>query len=59
MNRDGLKGLLQLGFFFTGLSFCSLVLQPRDSGEFVLSVCSLGIGLTILLLTFILIMAMR
>lgn len=59
MNRDGLKGLLQLGFFFTGLSVCSLAFQPPDSAEFVLSVCSLGIGLTILGLTVLLILMMR
>ncbi|MFP4322842.1 MAG: hypothetical protein ACLFTK_10345 [Anaerolineales bacterium] len=59
MNRDGLKALLQLGFMFTGLSLCSLMFQPPNSGEFVLSVCSLGIGLTILGLTFLLILLMR
>jgi len=59
MRRDGLKALLQLGFFFTGLSICSILAQPPDSAEFVVSFCSLGIGLTILGITVLLIVLMR
>jgi hypothetical protein len=50
MKRDGLKGLLQIGFFLTGLSICSILYQPRDSAEFVVSFCSLGLGLFVLLI---------
>lgn len=59
MRREGLRGLLQFGFFITGLSACSLLFQPRDSGEFVLSVCSLGMGLLILLVAVLFILTMR
>lgn len=59
MKRDGLRGLLQIGFFITGLSACSILFQPRHSGEFVLSFCSLGMGLLILLLAIVLIVMMR
>jgi hypothetical protein len=59
MRNDALRGLLQLGFFFSGLSLCSVLAQPRDSGEFVVSVCSLGIGLTILLIAGLVAFMMR
>lgn len=59
MKREGLRGLLQIGFFLTGLSACSLLFQPRDSGEFVLSVISLGMGLLVLLIAFGLVWMMR
>lgn len=59
MKRDGLRGMLQLGFFLTGLSICSILYQPRDSGEFVVSFCSLGLGLVVLLFAFVLTMMMR
>lgn len=50
MKREAVRGMLQIGFFFSLLSLCSLAYQPRDSGEFVVSACSLGIGILILLL---------
>lgn len=59
MRRDALKGLLQIGFFLTGLSFCSLIFQPPGSGEFVVSACSMGIGLTVLLLAAVVVLMMR
>ena len=48
MQHEALKGLLMLGLFFSGLSLCSLIYLPPDVPEFALSLCSLGIGLTIL-----------
>ncbi|GAB4529897.1 MAG: hypothetical protein OHK0046_50090 [Anaerolineae bacterium] len=59
MKRDGLRTILQLGLIFTGLSVCSILYQPRDSAEFVLSFCSLGIGVSILLIAALLILMMR
>lgn len=59
MKRDALKGLLQMGFFLTGLSLCSILYQPRDSAEFVVSFCSLGLGLLILLMAIIMILMLR
>lgn len=59
MRREALRYVLQAGLLFTGLSLCSAALQPRDSGEFVLSIISLGIGLAILTLGFLLIFLTR
>jgi hypothetical protein len=59
MRRDALRYVLSAGFLFTGLSLCSALLQPRDSGEFVLSILSLCIGLMTLLLGFLLVFLTR
>lgn len=59
MKRDGLKGLLQMGFFLTGLSLCSILYQPRDSAEFVVSFCSLSLGIVILLIAAVVIYVLR
>ncbi|TVR24492.1 MAG: hypothetical protein EA396_00770 [Anaerolineaceae bacterium] len=47
MIRESLKGFLQIGFFIMVAGLCSALLVPRDSGEFVISVCSSVIGLTL------------
>jgi hypothetical protein len=47
--RDGLRGFLSIGVLLTLASVVSALLQPRDSAEFVVSVCSTGIGLTLFL----------
>lgn len=44
MNRDLLKGFLQIGFFVGAGGFLMAVFQPRDSPEFVISLCSGAIG---------------
>lgn len=59
MKRDSLKALLQIGFFMTGLSICSILYLPRDSAEFVVSFCSLGIGLLVLLFAVVIILILR
>ena len=44
MDPEVLRGFLRIGMF---LGVCGLVMalvQPRDSGEFVLSVCSAAMG---------------
>ncbi len=49
MDPEALRGFLRLGMF---LGVCGLVLalvEPRDSGEFVLSVCSAAMGIAIIL----------
>jgi hypothetical protein len=48
MARDSLRGFLQLGFFITFAGFCGALYAPSDSGEFVVSVCSSAIGLTLI-----------
>ena len=50
MRREAVRGLLQIGIMITLLSGCSAVLPPRDSGEFVISVCSTGVGILLLVL---------
>lgn len=47
MARESLRGFLQLGFFLLVAGGITAVLLPPDSGEFVLSVCSSGIGLAL------------
>lgn len=55
MVRDGFKAFIQAGaFFFIGGAALAL-LQPRDSGEFVVSICSSGIGLALVILGVILV----
>lgn len=44
MDPEALRGFLRIGMF---LGVCGLVMafvQPRNSGEFVLSVCSAAMG---------------
>jgi hypothetical protein len=48
MTRDGLRGFLQLGFFIFAAGLCSALAQPRESGEFVISVCSSAIGVVLI-----------
>ena len=49
MNRDALRGFLQIGCFIFAAGLCSAVAQPRESGEFVISICSSGTGLLLIL----------
>lgn len=42
-----LKGFLRIGFFIGGTGFVLALMHPVDSGEFVVSVCSGMIGLTL------------
>ncbi|MCS6834809.1 MAG: hypothetical protein NZ750_02185 [Anaerolineae bacterium] len=48
MSRDGLRGFLQVAFFLGGCGLVSALLVPRDSAEFVLSVCSAAMGFALL-----------
>ncbi len=41
---DALKGFLRIGFFIGGCGLLMAFLEPRDSSEFVLSVCSALMG---------------
>jgi hypothetical protein len=45
MTRDALRGFLQIGIFVFAAGICSALAQPRESGEFVISICSSVIGL--------------
>lgn len=49
MDHEILKGFLRIGFFIGGCSFLLIFVQPPNSPEFVLSICSTLIGLTLIL----------
>jgi CHASE2 domain-containing sensor protein len=48
MNQDALRGFLQVAFFLGGCGLVSALLVPRESAEFVLSVCSALMGFALL-----------
>lgn len=50
MTPDVLRSFFRIGIFVTGLSVLLALVNPTDSAEFVVSVCSIMIGLTLLLL---------
>jgi hypothetical protein len=56
MTPDFLRGFLQAGIFVTLVSLGLVFTTQQDSAEFVISVCSLGIGV---LLVGMLILMMR
>jgi preprotein translocase subunit Sss1 len=47
MTPDFLRGFLQAGMLVTVASFILILTTKPNSAEFVISVCSLGIGLTL------------
>lgn len=49
MPPDVLRGFLQIGMFVLVGGLVSAWLQPRDSGEFVISLCSSAVGLALVL----------
>jgi hypothetical protein len=49
MQDEALNGFLRIGVFIGGLGFILIFLQPPNSAEFVLSVCSTLIGFTLVL----------
>ncbi len=50
MSPEILRGFYRLAVFLSGASIVLLFLVPPDSAEFVVTIMSLGIGLTLLLL---------
>lgn len=46
-NPESLRLFFRTGILIAGLSLLMVFAQPRESAEFVVSVCSLGIGLTL------------
>jgi hypothetical protein len=48
MNRNALQGLLAMGIFVGGGGLILAFFQPQDSPEFVVSLCSTGIGLALI-----------
>lgn len=49
MARESLQGFLQIGFFLAFGGICSALAVPKDSGEFVVSLCSSFIGLIMII----------
>jgi len=49
MNHKMLRGFLQIGIFVGGGGFLLALAPPPDSPEFVVSVCSGVIGLTLVI----------
>ena len=43
-KRNALRGFLQIGIFIGGTGLVLAFIEPRDSPEFVLSVCSAAMG---------------
>lgn len=53
MDAHSLQAFFRLGVFITLCSLIMTLLQPRDSAEFVVSVCSTMIGGTMILIALI------
>ena len=49
MDRDILKGYARIGIFIGGSGLILLFLEPRNSPEFVVSLCSSIVGGVLLL----------
>jgi hypothetical protein len=49
LNPQALRSFLRGGVFIAGLALLLMLIVPRDSAEFVVSTCSLLIGLTLML----------
>lgn len=49
MKPDMLRGFLQIGIFIGVGGFLLAFAQPKDSPEFIVSICSGFIGLTLIL----------
>ena len=48
MNPEVLKAFLRSGIFIAGLALILMLALPRNSAEFVVSTCSLMIGLALI-----------
>jgi len=48
MDRESLRGFLSIGIFVGGGGFLLALVQPRDSAEFVVSICSGVIGIMLI-----------
>ncbi len=48
MNPEALKAFFRAGIFIAGLAVVLMLAVPRESAEFVVSTCSLMIGLVLI-----------
>lgn len=53
MDREALRQALRIGVFLTLTSLALVLAVSRDSPEFVVSVCSLAIGIAFLAVVFV------
>ena len=53
MAPEGLQLFLRAGVFIALVSLFMVFLIPRESAEFVVSVCSLGVGITLIVLVIV------
>lgn len=53
MNHKLLQGFIRIGVFVGGCSLLLIPFYPPDSAEFVISMCSTGIGLALIILAVI------
>ncbi len=49
MNTEFFKGFFRIGVFIAGLALLLMLTVPRESAEFVVSTCSLMIGLVLMI----------
>jgi hypothetical protein len=47
MNPDALRAYFRIGMWITLVALVLVLALPRDTPEFVISVCSLAVGLTL------------
>lgn len=48
MSPELLRGFFRSGVFIAGVALLLVLASPRESAEFVISVCSLAIGLALM-----------
>ena len=48
MNPEALRAFFRAGIFIAGVALVLMLALPRDSAEFVVSTCSLMLGLTLM-----------
>lgn len=49
MAHESLRGFLQIGFFVLIMSIFTALALPSDSGEFVVSICGIGLGVVLVI----------
>jgi hypothetical protein len=53
MDQGFLKGFVRIGFFVGGGGLILLLLEPRNSPEWVISLCSVMIGAALIIVALI------
>ena len=48
MSPEALRAFFRMGMWVAVVAFIMVLLIPRDQPEFVISVCSLGIGVALM-----------